>query len=112
MTPTKLITLALSLLTIPAAAASPRPNVIFILADDLGYGDLGCYGQTHIATPHIDALAAGGMRFTQFYAGNAVCAPSRCSLMTGLHPGHAFVRDNKELKTEGQLPLPAGTPTI
>jgi arylsulfatase A len=104
---------ALTLLPAFARAAdAPRPNIIFILADDLGYGDLGCYGQKHIATPHIDALAGEGTRSTQFYAGNAVCAPSRCSLMTGLHPGHAFVRDNKELKTEGQVPLPAGTVTV
>jgi arylsulfatase A-like enzyme len=94
------------------AQAPKRPNVIFILADDLGYGDLGCYGQKHIQTPHIDQLAAEGMRFTQYYAGTAVCAPSRCILLTGLHSGHAFVRDNRELKSEGQLALPAGTFTL
>lgn len=70
------------------------PNVVFILADDLGYGDLGCYGQNRIKTPSIDRLAAGGIRFTQCYAGSTVCAPSRCCLMTGLHTGHAFVRGN------------------
>ncbi|MBI5387199.1 MAG: arylsulfatase [Verrucomicrobia bacterium] len=71
-----------------------RPNLIFILADDLGYGDLGCYGQKRIKTPHIDKLAAEGMRFTSCYAGSTVCAPSRCALMTGLHTGHCRVRGN------------------
>jgi arylsulfatase A-like enzyme len=71
-----------------------RPNIIFILADDLGYGDLGCYGQKRIQTPHLDQLAKEGMRFTQFYAGSTVCAPSRCALMTGLHTGHCFIRGN------------------
>lgn len=84
-----------------------RPNFIFLLADDLGYGDLGCYGQTKIRTPNIDRMAAEGMRFTQHYAGSAVCAPSRCVLMTGKHPGHAWVRDNRSHKPEGQEPLPA-----
>ncbi len=86
-----------------------KPNVVFILADDLGYGDLGCYGQTRIATPNIDRLAADGIRFTQAYAGSTVCAPSRCCLMTGKHTGHASVRGNKkpELglgKNEATLP--------
>ncbi len=71
-----------------------RPNIIFILADDLGYGDLGCYGQKAIETPNLDRLAAEGMRFTQFYAGSTVCAPSRCVLMTGLHTGHCHIRGN------------------
>jgi arylsulfatase A-like enzyme len=69
-------------------------NVVFILADDLGYGDLGCYGQERIHTPYIDRMAANGMKFTDFYAGNTVCAPSRCALMTGKHMGHAFIRGN------------------
>ena len=76
------------------AAGTPPPNIIFILADDLGYGELGCYGQKEIQTPNIDRLAAEGMRFTQFYAGNTVCAPSRSVLMTGLHMGHTRVRGN------------------
>ncbi|MSU22624.1 MAG: N-acetylgalactosamine-6-sulfatase [Opitutus sp.] len=78
------------------ACAQPalKPNIIFILADDLGYGELGCYGQTLIQTPHLDRLAAEGMRFTQFYAGNTVCAPSRSVLMTGQHMGHTRVRGN------------------
>ena len=75
-------------------APAHKPNIIFILADDLGYGDLGCYGQTKIKTPNLDKLAAQGMRFTQFYAGSTVCAPSRCALMTGLHTGHALIRGN------------------
>ena len=75
----------------------PKPNIIFILADDLGYGELGCYGQTRIKTPHIDALATEGMRFTDAYAGSTVCAPSRCCLMTGMHTGHAAVRGNKRI---------------
>ncbi len=70
------------------------PNIIFIMADDLGYGDLGCYGQKEIATPNIDRLAAEGTRFTQCYAGSTVCAPSRCVLMTGYHTGHALIRGN------------------
>ena len=94
------------------AAESRRPNVVFFLADDLGYGDLGCFGQQKIRTPNLDRLAAGGMRLTQHYSGNAVCAPSRCVLMTGLHPGHAFIRNNRSVKPEGQYPLPADTVTL
>ena len=78
-----------------AAEATARPNIIFILADDLGYGDLGCYGQQRIKTPNLDRLAAEGIRFTQAYSGATVCAPSRCCLMTGKHGGHATVRGNK-----------------
>lgn len=73
---------------------SERPNIIFIMADDLGYGDLGCYGQEKIQTPHLDEMAKEGMRFTDFYAGSTVCAPSRCALLTGKHTGHAIVRGN------------------
>jgi arylsulfatase len=92
--------------------SSRRPNIVLILADDLGYGELGCYGQKKIRTPHLDRLAANGLRFTQFYAGNAVCAPSRCVLMTGKHAGHAFVRDNRTVGREGQYPIPADSVTI
>jgi arylsulfatase A-like enzyme len=86
------------------------PNIVFLIADDLGYGDLGCYGQKKIRTPNLDRLAAEGMRFTAHYAGNNVCAPSRCVLMAGKHPGHAYIRDNTQAKgfPEGQEPVPAG----
>jgi arylsulfatase A-like enzyme len=77
-----------------AVATPPRPNIVFILADDLGYGEIGCYGQTIIQTPRIDRMAREGMRFTQFYAGATVCAPSRSVLMTGQHHGHTRVRGN------------------
>lgn len=76
------------------------PNLIFVLADDLGYGDLGCYGQARIQTPHLDRMAAEGVRFTQCYAGSTVCAPSRCALMTGLHTGHCRIRGNKRVPLE------------
>lgn len=105
-----------------------RPNIIFILADDLGYGDLGCYGQELIETPNIDALASAGMKFTQHYSGSPVCAPSRCVLLTGMHSGHAYIRGNDEWgdrgdvwdyrsmiadsTLEGQRPLPAHTVNI
>ena len=79
------------------AEESDRPNIIFILADDLGYGDLGCYGQTRIQTPHLDTMSDEGMRFTRFYAGSTVCAPSRCTLMTGLHTGHCLIRGNRRV---------------
>ena len=96
--------LILNILTVGAVAQN-RPNIVFILADDLGYGDLGCYGQQLIRTPHIDRLATDGMRFTQFYAGATVCAPSRSALMTGQHSGHTYIRGNKEIQPEGQYPL-------
>lgn len=95
-----------------AASIPSKPNVIFILADDLGYGDVGAFGQKLIKTPHIDRLAAEGMRFTQAYAGETVCAPSRCTLMTGKHNGHAPIRGNREIKPEGQEPMPADTFTV
>ncbi len=95
------------------APGSPKPpNIVFILADDLGTYELGCYGQKIIKTPNIDKLAEGGMRFTHFYAGNAVCAPSRCALMTGKHMGHATIRDNREVQPEGQHPISADDVTI
>jgi arylsulfatase A len=94
------------------AGDSRKPNIIYILADDLGYGDLGCYAQKKIKTPNLDKMAAQGLRFTQHYAGNAVCAPSRCVLMTGKHSGHAYIRNNTETKPDGQQPIPADTLTI
>ncbi|KJF45349.1 arylsulfatase [Draconibacterium sediminis] len=88
------------------------PNIIYILADDLGYGDLGCYQQKIIKTPHIDQLAQNGMKFTQHYCGSSVCAPSRSSLLTGQDTGHTPIRGNKEVQPEGQAPLPAESVTI
>lgn len=104
------------------------PNIIYILADDLGYGDLGCYGQKLIETPNIDQLATNGMRFTNHYSGAPVCAPSRCVLLTGKHSGHSYIRGNDEWKErgdvwnyrvqladstlEGQRPLPESEVTI
>ena len=89
-----------------------NPNIIYILADDLGYGDLSCYGQTKFSTPNIDKLASQGMLFTQHYSGSTVCAPSRSSLMTGMHTGHTVVRGNKEIQPEGQYPIPDSTFTV
>ena len=104
------------------AGGKKKPNVVFILADDLGYAEVGCYGQKKIKTPNIDRLAAQGMRFTQAYSGNPVCAPSRCTLMTGLHTGHSQVRGNKQVggaegwelgsTIGGQWPLAEGTFTV
>lgn len=102
-----LVTL-LSALAGAALLASPAkpsrrttlPSIVLIVADDLGYGDLGCYGQTKIKTPNLDLLAAEGMKFTQAYAGNTVCAPSRCSLMTGKHTGHSRIRSNAQVPLE------------
>jgi arylsulfatase A len=88
------------------------PNIIYILADDLGYGDIEPFGQKLIKTPRLNQLAAEGMIFTDHYAGNTVCAPSRCSLMTGKHPGNAYVRGNMQYPPSGQLPLPKGTNTV
>jgi arylsulfatase A-like enzyme len=99
----------------PAAPGGrERPNLVFILADDLAQGDLGCYGQKLIRTPSLDRMAAEGTRYTQAYSGTSVCAPSRTSLMTGLHIGHAPSRGNKKPAgtTEGQWPIPAGVPTV
>ena len=96
-----------------ALAAEPRkPNLIFILSDDLAQGDLGCYGQKLIQTPNLDRMAKEGTKFMQGYCGTSVCAPSRTSLMLGQHTGHSPIRANRELKVEGQLPLPAGSITV
>ena len=114
----------------PKTTSTPlsRPNIIYFVADDLGYGELGTYGQQIIQTPHMDALAAGGMKFTQHYSGSPVCAPSRYVLLTGMHTGHAFIRGNDEWKErgdvwnyeaavndpglEGQRPIPDSTRTL
>ena len=92
--------LAVRVAELRAENPAPHPNIVFIMADDLGYGDLGCYGQKVIQTPNIDRLAGEGMRFTSCYAGSTVCAPSRCALMTGLHTGHARVRSNARVPLE------------
>lgn len=100
-----LCTTALNALGTPLHApdlSQSSPNIIYILADDLGYGDLGCYGQQSFGTPHLDRMASQGMRFTDHYAGSTVCAPSRCTLMTGLHQGHARIRGNKENQIEDE----------
>lgn len=132
----KIKTLLLSTLAVVMLLAScsqqeketKKPNIIYILADDLGYGELGCYGQELIETPNIDALAKNGIKFTDHYAGAPVCAPSRCVLLTGKHTGHAYVRGNDEWRSrgkvwdykamiadstlEGQRPMPADTKTV
>ncbi len=96
-----------------SAEPAAKPNLIFILCDDLAQGDLGCYGQKLIQTPRLDRLAAEGTRYTQAYCGTTVCAPSRTSLMTGLHMGHSPVRANREIaKGAGQMPLPEKTVTV
>lgn len=104
------------------SASKARPNIVYILADDLGYAEVGCYGQKKIRTPNIDKLATEGMKFAQHYSGNPVCAPSRCTLMTGLHTGHAQIRGNKQVGGKegwnlgstigGQWPLKEGTATV
>lgn len=106
--------LPLLLVTFVAATAfgQSKPNIVFILADDLGYGEVGYNGQKIIRTPNVDRLAREGMVLTRHYCGNAVCAPSRTVLMTGLNPGHAPVRDNKDVGEGEQTPLPAGIATL
>lgn len=107
-----LLCTALITTTTKGQQTQSKPNIIFILADDLGYGDLGCFGQKLIQTPHLDAMAKQGMRFTQFYAGTSVCAPSRSSFMTGQHTGHTPVRGNKSVPPEGQWPIPDSAITV
>ena len=107
---------ALCLITIKSYAQNgntqSKPNIIFIFADDLGYGDVGCYGQQKIETTNIDQLAKQGLRFSQFYSGSPVCAPARATFVTGLHTGHTPVRGNKTFKPEGQTPLPDSVVTF
>ncbi|MHB8898772.1 MAG: sulfatase-like hydrolase/transferase, partial [Thermoguttaceae bacterium] len=107
-----------------SAETKRPPNIVYILADDLGWAELGCYGQKKIQTPHIDRLAGEGMRFTDHHSGNAVCAPSRCVLMTGKHGGHAYIRNNRQpqlpdelierygIEFTGQEPIPDSEVTI
>jgi len=114
----RLFSVALLLVICSKSAVAEKPNVVFILADDLGYGDLGCYGQSQLMTPNIDRFRAEGMKFTQHYAGDTVCAPSRCVLLTGLHTGHCRVRGNSpgtlldEDVTLGEVMQSAGYETI
>jgi len=98
--------------SVPAAEDVAKPNIIFILSDDIAQGDLGCYGQKLIQTPNLDRMAAEGTRYLQAYCGTSVCAPSRSSVMTGLHMGHCPIRANREIQPEGQMPMPAGTFTV
>lgn len=98
----------------PKKSINKRPNIVLLLADDMGYGELGSYGQKEIKTPFLDSLAAQGMRFTNFYAGTAVCSPSRASLMTGLHTGHVSIRGNKGLYSDkyDRVPLKKSETTV
>ena len=104
--------------TPPSKASKNKPNIIYIYADDMGYAELGCYGQTKIKTPNLDLMAKQGMRFTQHYTSTPVCAPARCMLMTGKHGGHSYIRGNYEMGgfadslEGGQMPLPEGTFTV
>ena len=103
---------ALILFGLQTPVSAAQPNIVFILADDLGYRELGSFGQKLIKTPHLDRLASQGMKLTQHYCGNAVCAPSRCVLVTAKHPGHAWVRSNMSTPPEGQAPIPDSEVTI
>jgi arylsulfatase A len=108
-----LLSLILPCSYVNAAEKNDRPpNIVFLIADDLGYGDIGAFGQKKIKTPTLDKIAQDGMKLTRHYSGNPVCATSRCVLMTGKHPGHAQIRDNRETKPEGQYPLLPSTKTI
>ena len=124
---TGLVTASFTGCSLNPGSQAKKPNIIFILADDLGYSDLGCYGQKIIETPNIDALTRNGVRFTNYYSGSPVSAPSRCVLLTGKHTGHSFIRGNHEWpergdvwnyekmqenpSLEGQYPIPANTIT-
>ena len=101
-----------SLAAAPALAQTRRPNIVFILADDLGIGDVACYGGKVIRTPNIDRLAGEGTRFTNAYAGGTVCAPSRSCLMTGQHTGHTRIRNNHSIRTGERVPLLAQDVTV
>ncbi len=108
-----LLSLAVIALALPIGALSAdRPNIVYILADDLGWGDLSLYGQSHFETPNIDRIGAEGIQFMHHYSGSTVCAPSRSSLMTGLHTGRTPIRGNFEIRPEGQMPLPAESLTV
>ena len=109
----KLIVCLILLAACPfSPAEDSKPNIIYILLDDAGYGDFSCYGQTLFETPNVDRLAAEGMKFSDHYSGSTVCAPTRCCLMTGVHTGHSYVRGNREVKPEGQAAMPADIVTM
>lgn len=121
MNPSPILSISLSLVVLACrqTSAAERPNIVLILADDLGWGEIGVYGQKKFKTPNLDRLAREGIRFTQFYSGSSVCAPARCTLMTGYHTGHAQVRGNLRtggsslgLTNTGQHPLAEGSVTI
>ncbi|MFA6750677.1 MAG: arylsulfatase [Fermentimonas sp.] len=112
MSKRRLTATALGVTALTSFYAQDKPNILFILTDDLGYGDLSCYGQDKFQTPNIDRLALSGTRFTRSYSGTTVSAPSRASLLTGLHTGHTPIRGNKEIQPEGQAPLPDDIYTI
>lgn len=101
-----------SIISLTEAAEEGRPNFVYIMLDDAGYGDFSCYGQQQFETPNVDRLAKEGMRFTQHYAGCTVCAPTRCVLMSGMHTGHCYIRGNKEIQPEGQQPMAADVVTV
>ena len=107
-----LLLLALAAPGLLAAPSAPRPNIIFIMADDLGYGDIGPFGQKLIRTPNIDQLAAEGTRFTHYYAGGSVCSPTRSVLMTGQHTGHTRIRGNHGQAGLSRVPLRAEDVTV
>ncbi len=108
----KLLTCALVGAAVTSLSSQEKPNVVFIVTDDLGYGDLSSFGQEKFSTPNIDQLALHGIRFTRSYSGTTVSAPSRASLLTGLHTGHTPIRGNMEVQPEGQKPLPPNIYTI
>ncbi len=110
--PICLLTIGLMIFGCDQPNNAQKPNIIYIMADDLGYGEIGVYGQKIIQTPNIDALAEKGVKFTQHYAGTSVCAPSRCVLMTGMHMGHAEVRGNGFSPPSGQVPISKETYTV
>ncbi|MDE0586652.1 MAG: arylsulfatase [Planctomycetota bacterium] len=98
-----IVLISLAFVTCSKPQPDTAPNILFILADDLGYGDVGCFGQQHIKTPNIDKLATQGMKLTRHYSGSPVCAPSRCVLLTGKHTGNSYIRDNDEMNERGDV---------
>ena len=106
------LTTLTSFLFLSCVALAKKPNFVYIMVDDAGYGDFSCFGQKKFKTPNVDRMAKEGMKLTDFYSSSTVCAPSRSSLMTGHHSGRGYIRGNKEIKPEGQHPLPLKAVTI